>query len=69
MKVMHDTIPEPVRVVLSTVYDLVIDLGEKTKDPAGFHHRFFGEMTRVELAMLKKKADVALPVYHHPCRP
>ncbi len=66
MKVMHDTIPEPVRVVLATVYDMVIDLGEETKDPAGFHHRFFGEMTRVELAMLKKKADVALPVYHHP---
>lgn len=63
---MPNIMSEPVRVVLATIYDVVIDLGKETKDPAGFHHRFFGEMTRVELAMLKKKADVALPVYHHP---
>lgn len=63
---MPNKIPEPVRLVLATIYDVVIDLGEETKDPAGFQHRFFGELTRVELAMLKKKADMALPVYHHP---
>jgi hypothetical protein len=63
---MPNMIPEPVRAVLATVYDVVIELGEETKDPGGFHHRFFGELTRVELAMLKKKADMALPVYRHP---
>lgn len=63
---MPQTMPVPVRVVLEAVYDMVVELSGETKDPAFFQHRFFGEITRVELAMLKQKADVALPTFHHP---
>lgn len=63
---MPDRLPRPISVVIEAVYDTVIELGSKTSDPAMFHHRFFGEVTRVEIAMLKQKADVALPVFHHP---
>ena len=63
---MTGAMQEPIRVLIQTVYDAVIELGEATRDPPGFHHRFMGEVTRVEIAMLKQKADVALPMFRHP---
>jgi hypothetical protein len=61
-----DRLPTPIAVVLAAVYDQVIELGEGTTDPEDFHHRFWGHLTRVELAMLKGKGDMVIPVYHHP---
>lgn len=63
---MTTMMPEPIRVLIETVYDTAVELGETTKDPPGFHHRFMGEVTKVEIAMLKQKADVTLPMFHHP---
>jgi hypothetical protein len=53
-------------VLIEAVYDLVIELGEEAKDAEDFQHRFWGHLTRVELAMLKGKGDMTLPVFHHP---
>ena len=59
-------IPKPIDLVLRAVYDLVIEESGQTEDSEDFQHRFFKEITRVELAMLKSKADVPLPTFHHP---
>lgn len=61
-----DRLPRPIRVIIETVYDTILRLGEGTRDPEGFQHRFWGHLTRVELAMLKGKGDMVLPVFHHP---
>jgi hypothetical protein len=53
-------------VLIEAVYDLVNELAAETKDGADFQHRFWGHLTRVELAMLKGKGDMTLPVFHHP---
>jgi hypothetical protein len=63
---MPNRLPLPIRVLLESVYDQVLELGEETSDPPDFHHRFWGHVTRVELAMLKQKGDMTLPVFHHP---
>ncbi len=63
---MPERLPRPIGVLIEAVYDLVIELGEVTKDPEEFQHRFWGHLTRVELAMLKGKGDMTLPVFHHP---
>jgi hypothetical protein len=59
-------LPEPIGKVVRAVYDVVLSEGAETSNPADFHHRFFGQLTRAEIAMLKQKADVALPFYPHP---
>jgi hypothetical protein len=61
-----EEIPRTVEVVMRAVYDLVLEISATTGNPAAFQHRFFKEVTRVELAMLKAKADVALPTFRHP---
>ena len=63
---MEEQLPEPLGVVVRAIYDVVQETSAGTDRPADFQHRFFGHLTRVELAMLKHKADVALPVYPHP---
>jgi hypothetical protein len=63
---MPHRLPRPIAVLLEAVYDQVIKLGDGTSDPEGFQHRFWGHVTRVELAMLKGKGDMVLPVFHHP---
>ena len=63
---MTNRLPRAIGVVIEAVYDLVLDLGEDTGDPEEFQHRFWGHVTRVELAMLKGKGDMVLPVFHHP---
>ncbi len=63
---MPDEIPRTIDVVLRAVYELALDTSATTKNPADFQHRFFSEMTRVELAMLKAQADVVLPTFRHP---
>jgi hypothetical protein len=59
-------LPEVIGVLLEAIYDQVLEESQGTRDPEDFQHRFFKEVTRVEFAMLKKKADISLPVYHHP---
>jgi hypothetical protein len=59
-------LPKPIGILLEAVYDQIIELGNTTEDPEGFYHRFWGHLTRVELAMLKGKGDMVLPVFHHP---
>jgi hypothetical protein len=61
-----DNLPEPIGTVLEVVYDLVLEMAADTNNPEVFQHRFFGELTRVELAMLKQKGDMALPMFPHP---
>jgi hypothetical protein len=63
---LPERLPRPIGVLIGAVYDLVNELGEATDDPEGFQHRFWGHLTRVELAMLKGKGDMVLPVFHHP---
>ena len=63
---MPERLPEPIGALIEAVYDLVIELGEDAKDTEDLHHRFWGQVTRVELAMLKGKGDMVLPVFHHP---
>jgi len=63
---MSMDLPRPISVVLEAIYDLVLEISSETDNPAAFQHRFFGEVTRVELAMLKQKGDMVLPVYPHP---
>lgn len=63
---MPDRLPRPIGIVLEASYDLIIDLSKDMDDPEGFQHRFWAHATRVELAMLKGKGDMALPVFHHP---
>lgn len=61
----HD-LPEPIATVLDAIYETELELAQEAKDPETFHHRFWAEVTRVEIAMLKQRADVTLPVFHHP---
>ncbi len=63
---MPERLPRPIGTVLEATYRLVIELGDTIPDPEGFAHRFWGNVTRVELAMLKGKGDMTLPVFHHP---
>ncbi|UCC94097.1 MAG: hypothetical protein JSW25_05405, partial [Thermoplasmata archaeon] len=65
MRLPH-RLPRPIGVLLEVVYDQVMALGSSTSDPDDFYHRFWGHLTRVELAMLKGKGDMVLPVFHHP---
>ncbi len=63
---MPDRLPRPIGVVIEASYDLITDLSRDLDDPEGFQHRFWAQVTRVELAMLKGKGDMSLPVFHHP---
>ncbi len=63
---MPDRLPEPIRALIEAVYDLVIRIGKESGNLDGFQHRFWAGVTRVELAMLKGKGDMTLPVFHHP---
>lgn len=63
---MSHELPEPIATVLEAIYETEVELSQGAKDPASFHHRFWAEVTKVEIAMLKQRADVTLPVFHHP---
>lgn len=63
---MEQRLPEPIVIMMEAVYDTVVELGEGTKNPGMFQHDFWGNLTRVELAMLKQRADMTLPVFPHP---
>jgi hypothetical protein len=63
---MTKDLPRPIGVLIEAIYDLVLEISNEMDNPTAFQHRFFGELTRVELAMLKQKGDMTLPVYPHP---
>jgi hypothetical protein len=63
---VEDTLPVPLGAVMGAIYDMVLELSRTTDDPPSFQHRFFAELTRVELAMLKQRADVPFPMFPHP---
>jgi len=56
----------PMMGVVEAIYDQVLAITEDSDAGAAMQHAFFGELTRVEVAMLRERTDRPLPVYGHP---
>lgn len=52
--------------VVEAVYDTVLELTADDEDGRAAQHRFFGELTRVEVAMLRERSDEEMPTFRHP---
>jgi len=56
----------PLMAVVEAVYDEVLAITQESDAGAAMQHDFFGELTRVEVAMLRQRTDRPLPTYTHP---
>ena len=56
----------PTMAVVEAVYDEVLALTDDSEEGRSLQHRFYGELTRVEVAMLRERSSRALPTFRHP---
>jgi hypothetical protein len=56
----------PLMGVVEAVYDLTLAISEDSEKGARLQHDFWGEVTRVEVALLQERTGRQLPVYRHP---
>ncbi len=56
----------PIMAVVEAVYDQVLALTDDSDEGRSLQHRFYAELTRVEVAMLRERSARTLPTYRHP---
>jgi hypothetical protein len=56
----------PLTPLVEAVYDTVLELTTDDEEGRAAQHRFFRELTRVEVAMLRERSDSEMPTFRHP---